>query len=204
MPRQVQITAGWRDDDIAAGAGIARAKMAQRELDTHAIPLTQLRKWDAQEQLLPAAATGTYLGLVTGTIGSDPVTVQAGDLKAAGATTRRAAAQIILPNDYEAGQSVTIRIWAGMKTHVADTTCTVDVECYKQNKDLTVGSDLCATVAQTINSLVFGSVDFTITPTTLSPGDALDVRFSIACNDAASGSAVIPTIAQIELLADLR
>jgi hypothetical protein len=192
-----------RDEDISPGAAIARTKMAQRELAVIAVPLTTLRTWDAFATNLPASAGTDDLGLVTGTIATNPLTVQAGDSKAT-TVARYAGFQLALPLDYEAGQSLTVRIWAGMKTTVSDTTCTVDLETYLQNKDLTVTADLCATAAQSINSLTFNSYDFTITATTIDPGDVLYCRVKIACTDAATGTAVIPTITQIEALVDIR
>jgi hypothetical protein len=91
-----------------------------------------------------------------------------------------------------------------MVTTVASSSCTVDVECYKIDKITGIGSDLCATSATTINSLVFSAKAFTITPSGLTAGDVLDVRLTIACNDAATGTAVTPTIAGIDLLCDIK
>jgi hypothetical protein len=56
----------------------------------------------------------------------------------------------------------------------------------------------------TINSLVLAAKSFTITPSGLVAGDTLDVRIAIACTDAATGTAVTPTIAAIDLLCDIR
>ncbi len=194
------------DVDCSAGMSLSRSKMAQRELATITIPLTHFRQWDHHAVNLPEAPATDDLGLVTGTLGTHPPTIQAGDLKTAGATTRYAGAEIALPMDYEEGQSVSIRVWAGMKTHVADVTCTLDLQAYQLDKDLTAPSDLCSTTLQSINNTAdtFTFFDFAITPTTLSPGDVLQLRLVIACNDGASVTAVIPTITQVELLCDLR
>ncbi len=91
-----------------------------------------------------------------------------------------------------------------MVTTVAGTSATVDVEAYKIGKDNTLGSDLCATSAQSINSLTFSNKTFTITAGALAAGDVLDVRLAIAVSDAASGTAVIGAIAGIDLLADVK
>ncbi len=168
------------------------------------IDWTALRVWDALQTNLPGTAATDDLALVGGTFGSSAPTVQAGDLKAAGATTRYARFQVTLPECYQAGQTVSLIISAGMGTTVADTSCTVDVQAYRIDKDGTIGSDLCATAAQDMNSLTFSDKTFTITPATLSAGDVLDVRIAIACNDAATGTAVTPTIGGIDLACDIK
>ena len=96
--------------------------------------------------------------------------------------------EIQLPAQYVAGQEVTIRVHGGMKTAVADQSCTVDLTVYKSDEDGTSTGDLVATtsVAQSINDTVFGDKDFTITPTTLSPGDVLDVLITVAVDDNAT------------------
>jgi len=168
------------------------------------IPMTSLRVWDAFHTVLPGTAATDDLALVGGTFGTAPPVVSAGDLKAAGATTRYARFQMQLPECYDAGETVTLRLSAGMKTTIADTSCTVDVQCYKLDKISGIGSDLCTTSATTINSLTFADKDFTITTTGLEPGDVFDVRIAIACTDGATATAVTPTIAAIDLLCDIK
>lgn len=168
------------------------------------IPLTLLRVWDAYQTNLPGTAAADDLALVGGTFGTAPPTVTAGDLKSAGATTRYARFQMQLPECYDAGNTVTLTLSAGMATTVADTSCTLDVECYKLDKITGIGSDLCATAAQDINSLTFADRSFTITPSGLVAGDVFDVRIAIACTDAATGTAVTPTIASLDLVCDIK
>lgn len=182
-----------------------RATILQQEsLAVFPIPLTSLRVWNAFDTNLPGTAASDDLGLVGGTFGTAPPTIQAGDLKAAGATTRYARFQAVMPECYVAGQTVTVAVSAGMLTTAADTTCTVDVEVYRADKIGGIGSDLCATAAQDINNTVFSTKSFSITASTLSAGDVLDVRIAIACNDGATGTAVIPTIAGLDLRCDIR
>lgn len=168
------------------------------------INLTTLRVWDAYQTNLPGTAATDDLALVGGTFATAPPTISAGDLKAAGATTRYARCEVRLPECYEAGETVTIAISAGMKTTVASSSCTVDVEAYKLDKISGISADLCATAATSINSLTFATKSFTITSTALTAGDVLDVRIAIACNDAATVTAVTPTIAAIDLLCDIK
>lgn len=181
-----------------------RADLTQENLAAYPIPLTEFSTWDALATNLPAAAGNDDLGLVTGTLGTDSPTLQAGDLKAAGATTRYARCQVPLPPEYVAGETVQLRVSCGMKTTAADTSCTIDVQAYETDREGAVGSDLCATAAQDMNDTAFADQDFTITATGLAPGDLLDIRLAIACNDGATGTAVIPTIGQVELLCDIK
>lgn len=178
--------------------------LKQDALAIFPVNFMDLRVWDAIQTNLPGTAAADDLALIGTTFGSTSPVVSAGDLKAAGATSRYARFMVELPECYESGETVLISISAGMVTTVASSSCTVDVECYEINKITGIGSDLCTTSATSINSLTFGSKQFTITSSGLTAGDVLDVRLTIACNDAATVTAVTPTIAGIDLLADIR
>ena len=178
--------------------------LKQDALAIFPVRLTGLRVWDAFHTNLPGTAAADDLALIGTTFGSTAPVITAGDCKALGATSRYARFMVELPECYEAGETVTLSLSAGMVTTVASSSCTVDVECYKIDKITGIGSDLCTTSATTINSLVFAAKVFTITPSGLTAGDVLDVRLTIACNDAATGTAVTPTIAGIDLLCDIR
>lgn len=183
---------------------ISRSDIAQDANRKFVVPLTSGRVWDSIDSVLPSAGANDDLGLTGGTFGTDSAKLSTGDLKAAGATTRYARYQIPIPAEYDAGESLTLRISAGMETTVADTTATVDVEAYKADREGAVGSDLCTTAAQSINSLTFADKDFTINPSGMSAGDLLDVRVAVAVNDAGTGTAVIGAIGAIERLVDVR
>jgi hypothetical protein len=167
------------------------------------IPWANLRVWDAYGTNLPATAATDDLGLIGGTFATAPPMVQSGDCKAA-STTRYARTQVIVPECYVAQETLSIVISAGMKTTVSDTSCTVDVECYRTDKISGISADLCATAAQSINSLTFASKTFAITSSTISAGDVLDVRITIACVDGATATAVTPTIAGLDLACDIK
>lgn len=198
------VTGTLKCDEAAISPQTRATILKQDPLKVFPINLTDLRIWDAYATVLTGTANTDDLGLVGGTFGSAPPLVQAGDLKNAGATTRYARFQVVMPECYEAGETVNIALWAGMKTTVASVSCTVDIEAYRADKISGIGSDLCATAATTINSLVFATKLFSITPSTLGPGDILDVRITIACNDSGTGTAVTPTIAGIDLQADIK
>lgn len=182
--------------------------LAMAELQPYPIPLTNFRVWDAMQTNLPGTPAADDLGLVGGTFGSATPSLRTEDLKAESVnpTLNRARVLVQLPWDYVAGQSVTLRFKAGMITTVSDTTATLDCEAYKlqDDPDDAIGSDLVTTTATTINSLTFANIDFVVNPSSLSPGDILDVRITTAVNDGATGTAVIAGITSAKLMVDVR
>jgi len=180
--------------------------LALAELQPFPIPLTDFRVWDAMHTVLPGAPATDDLALIGGTFGTATPSIRTEDLKALGATNKRARVLVQLPWEYAAGESVSLRFVAGMITTVAGTSATLDVEAYKlqADPDDAIGSDLVTTSATTINSLTFANIDFALTPTGLSPGDILDIRITIAVNDGASATAVIAAFTSAKLLADVR
>ncbi|MGV3721987.1 MAG: hypothetical protein ACO1SX_13830, partial [Actinomycetota bacterium] len=112
-------------------------------------------------------------------------------------TTRYARFQFAVPEHYVAGQAITLRVNAGMLTTVSDTSAALDAVCVRVAAPST---DICATAAQSMNSLTAADIDFTITPTNVVVGDILDVRLSVAIVDGATGTAVIGKINTVALL----
>ena len=180
--------------------------LALAELQAFPVPLTDFRVWDAMQTNLPGTPTTDDLGLIGGTFGTATPSLRSEDLKALGAINKRARVLVQLPWEYVAGESVTLRFMAGMITTVAGTTATIDCEAYllQDDPDDAIGSDLVTTSATTMNSLAFANIDFVVTPSSLSPGDILDVRVTCAVNDGASVTAVIAGISSCKLLCDVR
>lgn len=193
-----------RDASVASDAAIARAKLAKDSLIVQAIALTQWRKYDDLAVLLPATAAASYLGLYTGTPGTNGPLIRTEDLKAAGATNRYAGLLLQLPPEYEDDGLIKIRFHAGMVTTIAGVSATLDLEVFKPDEEGAVGSDLCTTTVQDINSVTFADFDFVITDTGLVRGDFLYLKATIAVNDAATGTAVIGAIGATKLLCDIR
>ena len=184
--------------------GIVRSDLVQESLTPFDLPPETWRVHDNMDALLPDPPAGADdLGIVSGTFGTGVPSTQTNDLKAAGATTQYARRMVQLPYNYVAGETVKIRLRGKMVTTVADTTATVDVQAYLSDNDGAVsGSDLVTTSATSINSLTGSDKDFTLTSTSLSPGDWLDVRIAIAVNDAATVTAVKGCIGRAQLLCD--
>lgn len=194
-----------RDRHCNSAMALKRSKLEQRVNGKDVVPLTDWRTWDALATNLPGTPAADDLGLVTGTFGTDAPQIQTGDLKAAGSTTRRARALLQLPEDYEDGETVTLRVYAGMNTTIADTAATLDAEVHRVDPEaITVGADICATAAIDVNEVSIEARDFSITAATLVAGDVLDVRLSFLVNDAATGTAVTGTIVAVQLLTDRR
>lgn len=185
--------------------GVKRADLNQDANQEYPIPFVLWRVWDNLAALLPGTSAADDLEIDGGTFNTDTPHVTTGDVKAAGAITRYARFQFALPAEYEAGETVTLRMSAAVQTTVADTSCTLDAEVFlSDDKASKSGSDLCTTAAIDINSTSFTDKDFTITPGTLNPGDVLDVRVTIACNDAATATVVKPTIGRASILCDIK
>lgn len=169
------------------------------------VPLTDCHQWDDLAVNVRAAGVNDDLGLVTGTPGTSQPSLQTGDVKATN-STRKAGFLLKVPADYKAGGTLTLRVFAGMVTTIADTSCTVDIQAWVPdyaNGDGTVSTDLCETAAQDINSLTFANKDFVIDDDqaghALAPGDVIQVVLSIIYNDGATGTAVIGCVRDIQL-----
>ena len=191
------------NNDLAANANIEPSKMRQRVLAEYKVPVTNFRVWDAVASNPVSSASSDDLGLLTGTWGTNPVRITAGDCKAIGATTRRIYFSVPVPANYDDGETMQIRIRAKMETTIADNSCTVDLEAYIGN-DGTLTSDLVATSAQSMNSLTASNYDFTLSTGSVEPGDLIECRLTIVCNDAATGTAVTPAVYKVALLCDTR
>jgi hypothetical protein len=181
--------------------GVKRDDLVQDVLKPFTIPLERWMKADLSA-ILGSAGT-THLGLVPGTHGSASPSIQTSDAKAT-TVTQVMRQSIPVPAEYQAGETLILRLHAGMLTSAGDGTATIDVVAYKSNEEAGIGSDLCATAAQSIKSLTLADKDFTITSTSLSPGDLLDVLVTIAITDSATGTAVKGIIGSTKLLADVQ
>ena len=189
---------------LTANANVLRSQLSQDALKPYMVPWTHWRVWDALQTNLPGTSASDDLGLYGGTWASASPVIRTYDVKAAGALALYARAQFCLPAEYDGGETITFRMKSQMVTTVADVSCTLDLVLYKADNEAGIGSDLCATAAQSINSLTAANKDFTITPTGLAAGDILDFRIHVAVNDAATATAVIAEIGAAYFLLDVR
>lgn len=179
----------------------SRSQLAQDDLQPYAIPMEQARIHDNIVANLGATAiSADDLILTAGTFGTDAVKITATDFGGTSAT-QYARFRVPVPVEYVAGQTINLRINAGMVTTVADTSCFLDVECFRMAAPST---DICATAQQSMNSLSAANLDFVLTPTNVVPGDILDIRVKIAGVDGGNAGVITPTINSITLLADIK
>lgn len=181
--------------------GVTRSLLAQDNLAVYKIPVHWWRVWDAPQTNLPGTPATDDLGIIYNTFLTGFTTIETGDLKAAGSTTRRAYCEFPIPPEYVDAQSAVIRANAGMKTTVADTAATLDFEVVRLAAPTT---DLYAGAALDINNLVAADKDFALTTTALVRGDLLGIRLSVLVNDAATGTAVIGQLNSVALLLDIK
>lgn len=185
--------------------GVARSQLQTNSLQKHPIRMTDWRIHDAVHTNLPTVGAGDDLGIAGNTFGTDSMYLTTQDLKTAGATQEYARCMFQLPPNYVDAGTITVRLHAGMVTTVADVSAVADVEAWKSDRDTTIGGvDLYTGSTVSINSLTFANYDFSLTATTLLPGDEIDLRVSLTINDGASGTAVIGRIGAVEILMDVK
>lgn len=188
---------------LSANADIPASKLAQKVLARTAVPLTSMRVWDANHSLLPSAGAADDIGLVTGTPGTSAPRLSTGDLKGAGATSRKAMFELEVPDNFDAATTFQIEVIAEVDDTVSDTAATVDLEVFVPNGSGGVGSDLCQTAAQTINSTTPVTRVFDITGVTA--GDKLLCYLTVLVNDAATAvGTVAGLVHSVSRLCDTR
>lgn len=181
-----------------------RALLAQESYCKFGIPIENLRIWDSAIYAPIATAAADDLGFGIGAFATGVPYVSGGDVKTL-TTTRYARGRFQMPTEYVSGQAAKIICNAGMITTVAATSCALDLVAYKVGANgLISGVDLVSSAAVAINSLVFVDAEFTLTPTTLIAGNWIDFRLDISSVDAATGTAVIPAIATIDLACHIK
>ena len=193
------------NSNIATNADIARSKLAQ-DVKTYTIPLTSCRIWDAMATSLGVAAgapSADDMGLITGTPGTAVPTLNSIDWKGA-SPTEKCAFEFVLPAEYDAANTITLRIRAAMLTTVSDGTATIDANCYASNRDGVASADLVTTVAQNMKTLTPANYDFTVTPTGRAAGDRLVFVLTFGGTDTGAAGEMISEISEIEVLLDVR
>jgi len=194
------------NSNIATNADIARSKLAQDALKPYTIPLTSCRVWDAMATSLGVAAgspSADDMGLITGTPGTDVPTLQGVDFGGT-STDEKCAFEFVLPAEYDAANTITLRIRAAMLTTVSDGTATIDAQCYASNRDGVASADLVSTDAQNMKTLTPANYDFTVTPTGRAAGDRLVFVLAFGGSDTGDAGVMISEISEIELLLDVR
>lgn len=189
--------------NVSTSAEIARSKLAQDALKPYTIPIHAFRVWDAMHTVLPDTAAADDMAIITGVPGTAVATLQGVDFGGT-STDEKCAFEFCLPAEYDAANTITLRLRCAMIGVVSDGTATVDAQCYKSDRDGAASSDLCATAAQSINSVTPANKDFTITPTGLAAGDRLVFVLAFGGSDTGNAAPMTPEISQVEVLLDVR
>lgn len=184
---------------IAVSDFINRSDLIQEDNAEYPIVMTEWRVWDAAQTNLPGTAANDDLAIISGTLGSADPILQTSDGKAT-TVTQYARCQFVMPVEYVSGESITLRVNAGMSTTVSDTTGQIDASVYLNGG----GSDIVTTAAQSCNSLTPANFDFTVTPTGVVAGDVLDIRLKAYIVDSATGTAVKIDVNKVSVLTDIR
>lgn len=185
-----------------AGATLARSSLGQEDAVPYPI---KLEDWFIFDSTIHAPLGATALSAddliyTYGAAGTAEATITATD-PGGGTPTQKARARFVLPPEYVAGQTITLRVNGGMVTTIADASETVDFNVYRAAAPTV---DICATAAQSINSLTFADKDFTITPTDCVPGDILDILMTVAGSDVGNLGAMTPTITLVNVMLDIK
>lgn len=188
------------DSHIAAGAAIKRSKFAQDATQNFFIPHTTFRIWDDLDSFLSDSSSGDDMAY-PGTAGLN--TFRTANVDNGGAFAVYARALPYMPPEYDPFQTVNILINCGMVTNTADT-CNVDCQLYRNNKDMTVSSDLISTAAQSMNSTTFALKTFNVTATEMLPGDSLDLRIEISGTDGSVTGVTVGSIQYVAIQCDVR
>jgi len=188
---------------IHVNAGITRARMAQVANAVFPVAFNEMRVWNSWQQL-PATAAADDLAVIAGTWATDVPHVESSD-SGSTSVTQYLAFEKTLPDYYDDGQTLTLRIPAKMRV-VADDTATIDVEAYLSDGNGAVsGADLISTAATSINSDSWANKDFTITPTSRVAGDKIVFRVAVAIVDSGTVTDhVTAWLGDIQLLVDVR
>lgn len=162
----------------------------------HRVNLHEMRKTAAYKDVLADTPGTSLLGL-----GDAAGTVLTGTTTNGGSTaTANESAGFFfrLPKSYVAGGAVTVRLRAKVSVARA-VSATCDVVAKRIDGDGAAGSDICATAAQNLTTS-YADYDFTVTPTTLVPGDLLLVDVYGIANDTGGSSNGAVTIAAVTVL----
>lgn len=180
-----------------------RSAITQDALKAYSIPMTSMRKTADLTAVLPTAGNATDLGLVSGTHGTNSPGLE-GTAANNNIKTEKARFTFVLPPEYDAGETITIRARAGQKTGAVNVDNLIDFEAYKHDKEQGIGSDLVTTSAINANSTTLADVDFTVDPTSLNPGDILDVELTVVNDDTGGSTTSKAVVGDVAFLLDVR
>jgi len=181
----------------------ARGDLTQDDAQIYDLPLENFRVTATGALLGTSAGTPSgAFGITYGTHGTAPPKIVS-EAASAGSITNKMRQTFVLPPEYVSGETVTLRVRGKETVAAATVDTTIDAEVYKHDKDGGIGSDLCATAAQSVTTAA-ANFDFTITPTGLAAGDRLDVELTGVSDDTGGSQGTILEIYSTEMLLDIK
>ena len=184
------------NDDIAAGAVIARTKLATDALSPFEIPI---RNWMAED--------GAALGIAeeAGTFfvqdGSNQMYLQAEEAVSETEVSVMKTS-FTLPYNYVSSGLVKLRLTVDVTGAGTLGTCTIDASVREQDNDGAVGSDLVTTSAIAVTA-TSGNKDFVITDSGFVAGDILSIVVTTSIQEQAA-SAIRAIVTKTQMLCDVR
>lgn len=187
---------------LQSAANVNRSQLIQEDAAVYALELETWRVTGTGALLGTTAGTPSgAFGLTYGTHGSASPKI-VGESASGNSKTNTCRRLYTLPPEYQEAETVTLRVHARI-TADANTSETIDAEVYETDGEAGVGSDICATAAQTLTTS-FASYDFTITATTLTAGDTLDIELTGVADDTGGAAGAVIEIGEVFLLLDIR
>ena len=179
--------------------GITRAMQAQKTSEVFGIPFAWVRNATGGGALTGAAGAPTAADHGMTISASTGAALMFGAPSDTETETQTATITVPLPPNYVADASVVVRVYARCDNADA-TTATLDVVLFESDKNGAAGADLVTTAAQSIDTVTWAALDFTVTDTTLAPGDLLVIGIITAVVDPGGGGTPRAEIGSIELL----
>ena len=184
-------------------SSVNRADLVQDDAVVYNLDLMKAFRIAAGNTALPAAPDATTLGITSGAFGTNSPTLTSTSTNNT-SESELARFQVIMPAEYQAGQSITIRVHAKV-TATRDTAATLEVLAYESDKEAGISGNLAVGGAQDCNFVPYDDYDFVVTPTTLVAGDTLDCELVAITDDGGGGSgAGHIIIGAIQVLLDIK
>lgn len=158
-----------------------------------ALPLAQGRNTDGSA-LAAAAAAGKFGFSIS--LGTSLFLV--GEAAQANTKTDDALFEFVLPPWYRSGANLTATVYAKLTGSGTAGTKTVQVLCYKTATDGTQGADIGPAAASAINA-AGADVTFTITGTTLNPGDKVVLKLETVLQETGGTSSITAQVGSLRL-----
>lgn len=171
------------------------------ESASYQLPYSVWRVWNAVGTNLPNTAAIDDLGVSFGSAyGTDTPYICSEDLNGDGTAASYARTQFILPAEYLAGGTITLRAYCDTQAGAAS----IDFEAFLVSKTSTLvsGSDLVSTAATSVTTS-FTNKDFVVTPTSRIAGDTLDIRMAVIGTTSVTANTIV-RIPAVEIILQVK